>query len=95
MPKVTASASALVEVEIEPARGRFRLPLVLRAGLAAPFELADKTGGGDYGVVNDAGVLWRPASEPLVLAIMTRTDRADAPYNNEVLAEVTRLIAAS
>jgi beta-lactamase class A len=67
----------------------------MRAGLSAPFELADKTGGGDYGVVNDAGVLWRPTSEPLVLAIMTRTDRADAPYNNEVLAQVTRLIAAA
>ena len=67
----------------------------MRAGLTPPYELADKTGGGDYGVVNDAGVLWRPAAEPLVLAIMTRTDRADAPYNNEVLAKVTRLIAAA
>lgn len=64
----------------------------MRAGLVSPYELADKTGGGEYGVVNDAGVLWRPGKAPLTLAIMTRTDRADATRNNEVVAEVTRLV---
>lgn len=48
------------------------------AGLTPPFELADKTGLGGYGVVNDAGVVWRPGEEALTLAILTRTDRADA-----------------
>ena len=64
----------------------------MRAGLASPYELADKTGGGEYGVVNDAGVLWRPGEAPLTLAIMTRSDRADATRNNDVVAEVTRLV---
>lgn len=64
----------------------------IKAGLTPPFELADKTGLGGYGVVNDAGVVWRPGETPLTLAIMTRTDRADAPSNHDVLADVTRLI---
>ncbi|ANJ27212.1 hypothetical protein ATC03_11255 [Agromyces aureus] len=64
----------------------------MRAGLTPPYELADKTGGGEYGVVNDAGVLWRPGREPLTLVILTRTDRADAVRNNEVVAEATRIV---
>ncbi|MDR6907103.1 beta-lactamase class A [Agromyces sp. 3263] len=64
----------------------------MRAGLTPPYELADKTGGGEYGVVNDAGVLWRPGTEPLTLVILTRTDRPDAVRDNEVVAEVTRLV---
>lgn len=67
----------------------------MRAGLASPYELADKTGGGEFGVVNDAGVLWRPGAAPLTLVIMTRTDRADAIRNNELVAEVTRLVVDS
>ena len=64
----------------------------MRAGLTPPYELADKTGGGEYGVVNDAGVLWRPGVEPLTLVILTRTDRPDAVRNNEVVAEATRIV---
>ncbi|MET4159360.1 class A beta-lactamase [Agromyces sp. PvR057] len=64
----------------------------MRAGLTAPYELADKTGGGEYGVVNDAGVLWRGGRDPLTLVILTRTDRPDAVRNNEVIAEATRIV---
>ncbi len=64
----------------------------MRAGLEPPYELADKTGGGAYGVVNHAGVLWRPGETPLTLVIMTRTDRADAVRNNAVVAEATRIV---
>ncbi|MGI9824763.1 class A beta-lactamase [Agromyces sp. Marseille-Q5079] len=64
----------------------------IRAGLTPPYELADKTGGGSYGVVNDAGVLWRPGAAPLTLVILTRTDRPDAVRNNEVVAEATRIV---
>lgn len=64
----------------------------IRAGLTPPYELADKTGGGEYGVVNDAGVLWRAGHAPLTLVIMTRTDRADAVRDNAVVAEATRIV---
>jgi beta-lactamase class A len=64
----------------------------IRAGIDGEFELADKTGAGSYGVVNDAGVLWRPDGSATVLAILTRTDRPDAVNNNDVVAETTRLV---
>ncbi|SFR78678.1 beta-lactamase class A [Agromyces sp. CF514] len=64
----------------------------MRAGLTPPYELADKTGGGEYGVVNDAGVLWREGRAPVTLVILTRTDRPDAVRNNEVVARATRIV---
>ncbi|WP_350346799.1 class A beta-lactamase [Agromyces sp. G08B096] len=67
----------------------------MRAGLVGPYELADKTGGGDYGVVNDAGVLWQPGADPLTLVVLTRTDRSEAVRNDEVIARVTRLVVES
>lgn len=66
-----------------------------RAGLEGTYELADKTGAGGYGVVNDAGVLWRGGQEPLTLVVMTRGSSLDAVWDNEAVAEVTRLVVAS
>jgi beta-lactamase class A len=64
----------------------------IRAGLDDDVELADKTGAGGYGVVNDAGVLWGTGSERITLVILTRTDDPTAVNNNEVVAEATRII---
>ena len=63
----------------------------IRAGLPAGWTSADKTGAGDYGTVNDAGVVWNPAGEPLVLTILTRssTDRQDAQRDNKLIADIT------
>lgn len=47
-------------------------------------ELADKTGAGAYGVVNDAGVVFLGEST-VSLAIMTRTSTAGATNNNKVV----------
>ncbi|MFC9773389.1 serine hydrolase [Pseudarthrobacter sp. NPDC127529] len=65
-----------------------------RLGAAVPpgAELADKTGAGHYGVVNDAGVVWPDQARPLTLAVMTRTDRQDAVNYNVVVARVGQLI---
>ncbi|MBZ2194658.1 class A beta-lactamase [Occultella gossypii] len=64
----------------------------IRAGLDGDVELADKTGAGRYGVVNDAGVLWGAGSDPITLVILTRTDDSAAVNDNEVVAEATRII---
>lgn len=66
-----------------------------RAGLDGTYELADKTGAGGYGVVNDAGVLWRPGVEPTTLVVMTRTDSPGATWDDEAVAAITRLVVAS
>ncbi|TLM80856.1 class A beta-lactamase [Pseudarthrobacter sp. NamE5] len=67
-----------------------------RLGAAVPpgAELADKTGAGAYGVVNDAGVVWPDGRPPLTLAVMTKTDDPDAVNNNAVLARVGQLVFA-
>lgn len=62
----------------------------LRANLPANMELADKTGGGDYGVVNDAGVYWS-GGETLSIAVMTRASFAGATNDNTVVARVGQL----
>ncbi|MEV8239823.1 class A beta-lactamase [Microbacterium testaceum] len=63
-----------------------------RAGLSGSYELADKTGAGGYGIVNDAGVLWQGGSGPIVFSILTRTDDPAAKNNNDVIAQAMRLI---
>jgi len=65
-----------------------------RLGAAIPpgSELADKTGAGGFGVVNDAGVVWHKGYAPLTIAVMTRTDDADAPNDNSVVARAGKLV---
>lgn len=64
-----------------------------RAGLPTDWRLADKTGAGDYGTNNDAGVAWNPAGEPIVIVALTRRDRVDAPKVDAALADAARLVA--
>lgn len=65
-----------------------------RLGAALPpgSELADKTGAGGYGVVNDAGVVWQGERAPITLAVMTRTDDPDALNDNSIVARVGELL---
>lgn len=69
----------------------------IRAGLPAGWTAADKTGGGSYGTVNDAGVVWSPDGAPLLLVLLTSstTGRPDAPNDNAALAETTAAVVAS
>ncbi|WP_026876974.1 class A beta-lactamase [Jiangella gansuensis] len=63
-----------------------------RAGLPRGWRLADKTGSGAYGTNNDVGVAWSPDGTPVVIAALSRRDRPDATGNDEVLAELARLV---
>ncbi len=65
-----------------------------RAGLPDGWRLADKTGGGAYGVSNDVGIAWTDRDVPVVIAAFTRSDREDAPTTDPaVLAELARVSA--
>ncbi|TDD66736.1 class A beta-lactamase [Jiangella aurantiaca] len=64
-----------------------------RAGLPDGWRLADKTGAGDYGTNNDAGVAWNPAGEPIVIVAMSRRAERDAERVDAALADVARLVA--
>ena len=82
-----------------PARQRLRTWMLgnttsgARLGKAMPpgWRLADKTGAGAYGVVNDAGIAWAPDGTPILLSVLTRSDDVGAAYDNELIAEVGEL----
>jgi beta-lactamase class A len=59
----------------------------IRAGVPRGWTVADKTGTGDYGTVNDIAVVWPPNAPPLVIAIMSSKAAKDARYDEARLAE--------
>lgn len=63
----------------------------LRAALPDDAEAADKTGAGAYGVVNDAGVVWR-GDRTVTLAILTRTDDPKAANDNTVVRRAAEIV---
>jgi beta-lactamase class A len=69
--------------------------LRFRAGLPAGWTLADKTGGGDYGTINDIGVAWTTRRTPLLLTAQTRKASPDAVGDPHLLADIAQLLAAA
>ncbi|MBN9635301.1 MAG: class A beta-lactamase, partial [Actinobacteria bacterium] len=67
-----------------------------RAGLPAEWTSADKTGSGDYGSTNDAGMVIGPKHERVMLTVLirTRTLRRDTGPFNEAVAESVRSVLA-
>lgn len=63
----------------------------IRGGLPSGWTSADKTGGGNHGTVNDAGVVWSPDGQPLLLVILSdsTTGDPDAPLEGGPVAETT------
>ncbi|KWF61462.1 class A beta-lactamase [Burkholderia multivorans] len=67
----------------------------IRAGVPTGWRVGDKTGTGDYGTTNDAGVLWPPSRAPIVLAVYYTQTRADAKAKDDVIAAATRIAIAT
>ncbi|MGN7984317.1 PEN family class A beta-lactamase, Bcc-type [Burkholderia sp. 22313] len=67
----------------------------IRAGVPAGSQVADKTGTGDYGTTNDAGVIWLPSRAPIVLAVYYTQTRADAKAKDDVIAAAARIAVAT
>ncbi|WP_340683235.1 class A beta-lactamase [Amycolatopsis coloradensis] len=65
----------------------------IRAGLPSGWTVADKTGTGDYGTLNDIAVVWPPDRAPLVVAIMSSKATKDAPYDQALLSEAAKYVA--
>lgn len=64
----------------------------IRAGVPKDWQVADKTGSGDYGSANDIAVCWPPnGGAPVVLAIYHTHLDAKAKWNNAIIAEAARL----
>ena len=67
----------------------------IRAGVPQGWQVGDKTGTGDYAAANDVAILWPPSSPPLVLAVLTASDEADARPDNALFPEVARIVIAA
>ncbi|CAN0621030.1 Beta-lactamase [Burkholderia multivorans] len=67
----------------------------IRAGVPPGWQVGDKTGTGDYGTTNDAGVVWPPSRAPIVLAFYYTQTRADATAKDDVIASAARIAVAA
>ncbi len=67
----------------------------IRAGLPADWRVADKTGTGDYGTLNDIAIAWPPDTAPLVISIMSSKPTRDAEYNQALLAEAAEYVGTT
>jgi beta-lactamase class A len=65
----------------------------IRAGLPPDWKTADKTGSGGYGSANDIAITWTPDGTPLVIAIMTTKEAADADYESPPIAAAAKVVA--
>ncbi|MRX09014.1 class A beta-lactamase [Pseudoduganella sp. FT25W] len=64
----------------------------IRAGVPSGWTVADKTGAGDYGSVNDIAVLWPPGRAPIILAVYLTQPGKDDKLRPEIHGEVARVV---
>jgi beta-lactamase class A len=64
---------------------------LIRAAVPATWKVGDKTGSASYGARNDIAILRPPGRAPVVLAILTRQQTADAAPDDVLVAEAARL----
>ncbi|RJQ75731.1 class A beta-lactamase [Pseudonocardiaceae bacterium YIM PH 21723] len=64
----------------------------IRAGVPAGWRVADKTGTGDYGTLNDIAIVWPPDRPPLLISIMSSKPAQDAEYQPALLADAARYV---
>lgn len=69
----------------------------IRAGVPKDWRVADKTGSGAYGSVNDIGVAYPSgdATAPLVIAIYYTREQKNAPTNQHIITNATRIVVAA
>ncbi|MBB5113730.1 beta-lactamase class A [Micromonospora echinospora] len=63
---------------------------LVRAGVPAGWQVADKSGTGGYGTRNDIAVVWPPDGAPIVLAVLTSRDSRDAKPDDALVAQAAR-----
>ncbi|UEM04372.1 class A beta-lactamase [Skermanella rosea] len=64
----------------------------LRAGLPKDWRIGDKTGGGDYGTMNDVAVIWPPNRKPTIVSIYMTETKASFDDRNAAIAEIGRAL---
>lgn len=59
---------------------------LIRAGVPETWTVADKSGAAGYGTRNDIAVVERPDGAPLVVAVLSSRDAADAEHDDALVA---------
>lgn len=67
----------------------------MRYGAPSGWDVADKTGSGNFGITNDIGILWSPTCKPIVLSIYTVRNRKELLQQEDVVAQVTKFVIKS
>ncbi len=57
--------------------------------------MADKTGSGAYGSVNDIGVAYPPSGAPLVIAVYYTREQKNVDTNQDIITAATRIVTAA
>jgi beta-lactamase class A len=65
---------------------------LVRAGVPRDWRVGNKTGSASYGTRNDVAVLRPPGRAPILLAVMTTHDEADAATDDALVAAATRIV---
>jgi len=60
---------------------------LIRAGTAMDAVVADKSGAGGYGTRNDIAVVWPASGDPIVIAVLTSRDDANAERDDQLVAD--------
>ncbi|MBB3676039.1 class A beta-lactamase [Modestobacter versicolor] len=68
---------------------------LVRAGVPAGWEVADKSGTAAYGTRNDIAVVQPPGRAPIVLAVLSTHPAADAEPSDEVVARAAAVVAGA
>ncbi|MFW6640869.1 class A beta-lactamase [Nocardiopsis algeriensis] len=65
---------------------------LIRAGVPEDWTVGDKTGSAGYGTRNDVAVLWPDEGDPIVLAVMSSRDEADAEHDDALVARAAEAV---
>ena len=68
---------------------------LIRAGVPADWQVADKSGSGGYGVRNNIAIVWPPDAAPIVIAIMSTRDSPDATRDDALIAQAATVVVDS
>ena len=67
----------------------------LRAGLPQGWRVGDKTGGGDWGTMNDVAVIWPPGREPVIVSVYMTETWASFDDRNAAVAAIGKAVGAA
>jgi beta-lactamase class A len=65
----------------------------IQAGFPAGWRVADKTGTGAYGTTNDAGIVFPPQGQPVIVAVYYTSATPDAESNSKAVADAAAIVA--